>query len=225
MVDAIIISDIHLGADVCQAQALEKLLKKIQDQKIQTQRLVVNGDLFDCLNFNRLPKPHWEIIKCLRKLTEQIEVVWISGNHDGHYEKLSNLVGLNFTQQYCFKSDDQVILCLHGDRFDSFIQKHPFITACADFVYGIMQKLDRSHHLAVYAKRNSKTFLRNSERIRTEAVKYAKQIGANIVCTGHTHHAETTLVDSIWYGNSGCWTEKPCSYLTISNGAVHLNIA
>ena len=87
----------------------------------------------------------------------------------------------------------------------------------------MMQKLDRSHSLAVYAKKNSKTFLRNSERIRTEAVKYCKENGADIVCCGHTHFPETTLINGSWYGNSGCWTDKPCSYLTIMEGAVHLN--
>jgi len=92
MLDAIIISDIHLGSDVCQAEALDKFLKKID--KLQPQRLIVNGDLFDCLNFNKLPKHHWHILKDLRKLSKHTEVIWINGNHDGHYEYVSNLLGL-----------------------------------------------------------------------------------------------------------------------------------
>ncbi len=223
MFDAIIISDIHLGSDVCQAEALDKFLKKIQDDKIQTQRLIVNGDLFDCLNFNKLPKSHWHILKDLRKLSKKTEVIWINGNHDGHYEFVSNLLGLEFTQEFIFESADKKVICLHGDKFDSFIQKYPIITKFADCIYWLMQKLDRSYSLAVYAKKNSKTFLRNSERIRNEAVKYCKENGADIVCCGHTHFSETTLINGSWYGNSGCWTDKPCSYLTIMEGAVHLN--
>ena len=172
MLDAIIISDIHLGSDVCQAEALDKFLKKID--KLQPQRIIVNGDLFDCLNFNKLPKSHWHILKDLRKLSKKTEVIWLNGNHDGHYEYVSNLLGLEFFQEYTFESDDKKIICLHGDKFDSFIQKYPVITAMADGIYWLMQKLDRSHSLAVYAKKNSKTFLRNSDRIKNEAVKYAK---------------------------------------------------
>jgi UDP-2,3-diacylglucosamine pyrophosphatase LpxH len=97
------------------------------------------------------------------------------------------------------------------------------LTAFADGIYWLMQKIDRTHSLAVYAKKNSKTFLRNSDRIKKEAVKYAKENGADIILCGHTHFPETTLVDGIWYGNSGCWTDKQCSYLTVYQGAVHLN--
>ena len=79
MLDAIIISDIHLGSDVCQAEALDKFLKKID--KLQPQRIIVNGDLFDCLNFNKLPKHHWHILKDLRKLSKKTEVIWLNGNH------------------------------------------------------------------------------------------------------------------------------------------------
>ena len=223
MLDAIIISDIHLGSDVCQADALDKFLKKIQDDKIQTRRLIVNGDLFDCLNFNKLPKSHWHILKDLRKLSKKTEVIWINGNHDGHYEYVSNLIGLEFVQEYTFESDDKKVICLHGDKFDNFIQQYPMLTYFADGIYWLMQKIDKSHSLAVYAKKNSKTFLRNSDRIKKEAVKYAKENGADIICCGHTHFPETTLVDGIWYCNSGCWTDTPCSYLTIIEGAVHLN--
>lgn len=221
MLDAIIISDIHLGSDVCQAETLDKFLKKID--KLQPKRIIVNGDLFDCLNFNKLPRHHWHILKDLRKLAKHTEVIWINGNHDGHYEYVSNLIGLEFLQEYTFESEDKKVICLHGDKFDNFIQRYPMLTAFADGIYWLMQKIDRTHSLAVYAKKNSKTFLRNSDRIKKEAVKYAKENGADIVLCGHTHFPETTLVDGIWYGNSGCWTDKQCSYLTVYQGAVHLN--
>lgn len=225
MYDAIIISDIHLGSDVCQAEDLDKFLKKIQEEKIQTQRLIVNGDLFDCLNFNKLPKAHWQILKDLRKLSKKIEVIWINGNHDGHYEFIGNILGLEFTQQYIFESDDKKIICLHGDKFDNFIQKYPVLTKLADCVYWLMQKLDRTHNLAVYTKNNSKTFLRNSEIIRDHAVQYAKENGSDIVCCGHTHFPETTFIEKVWYANSGCWTDKNPTYLMVYQGAVNLNNA
>jgi UDP-2,3-diacylglucosamine pyrophosphatase LpxH len=223
MLDAVIISDVHLGSDVCQAEILDRFLKKMADGHFHTDRLIINGDLFDGLNFSRFPQSHWKILKDLRKLSKSIEVIWISGNHDGHYENVSQLLGIECVSEYVFSSAGNKVLCLHGDKFDSFIQSYPIITKLADFVYWAMQKLDASHTLAIYAKTNSKTFLRNSQRIRSRAVTYCKDSGASIVCCGHTHHAEASVHDSVWYANSGCWTEKCCSYLTVSNGAVDVN--
>lgn len=216
MIDAIIISDIHLGSDVCQADSLDKFLKKVE--KLKPKKLIINGDLFDCLNFNKLPKNHWQILKDLRKLSKDIEIIWINGNHDGHYEYVSNILGIEFSQEYTFESADKKIICLHGDKFDSFIQKYPLLTKIADLIYWAMQKIDTSHNLAVYAKKNSKTFLRNIQKIKNDAINYAKDKGADIILCGHTHYPEITSVDKIVYGNSGCWTDKNCSYLTIQEG-------
>lgn len=222
--DAVIISDVHLGSDVCQSHRLDCFLNKIMDRKIRTKRLVVNGDLFDSLDFRRLPKGHWKILKDLRSLSGDIETIWICGNHDGHYEAVGSLIGLDFSDEYEFETGGFMALCTHGHRYDTFIQSHPILTKAADSIYWLMQKIDNSHTLAIYAKQNSKTFLRNSRKIRSKAVEDASTRGCKIVCCGHTHQAETTLCDGIWYGNSGCWTDSKSSWLSVSEGALSLHI-
>ena len=47
MNDAIIISDIHLGSNVCQSKTLISFLEKIECGEIDTNQLIINGDLFD----------------------------------------------------------------------------------------------------------------------------------------------------------------------------------
>jgi len=218
MHDAIIISDIHLGSKLCEVEKLNKFL-----QKIKTNNLVINGDLFDNLDFRRLQKKHWNILKDLRSLSKNIDVTWIAGNHDGHHECIGNILGLNFVNEFIFESGDKKIFCTHGDRYDDFIQEFPILTRMADMAYWFIQKIDKTHTLAIYAKKNSKTFMRNAEIIKEKAIREAEQKKCNIVLCGHTHHAEIALDKNILYGNSGCWTEKTCSYISVSNGVTQLN--
>src|SRR5216110_1701086 len=54
--DCIVISDLHLGSDVCQAKLLEEFLIWAAEH---CRELVINGDIFDDLNFKRLTKRHF----------------------------------------------------------------------------------------------------------------------------------------------------------------------
>jgi UDP-2,3-diacylglucosamine pyrophosphatase LpxH len=214
MHDAICISDIHLGADNCQAKLLNEFLHHIPP----TKELIINGDLFDSIDFRRLRKHHWRILTSLRKLSEYVKLTWIRGNHDEAEEIISHLIGATVYDKYIVNSGDLRILFVHGDAFDKFISEHPFITTIADLCYIILQKIDPSCYFAKLAKRSSKTFLRCVTMVEEGACKQAKAELCNYVVTGHTHHPYIKLD----YANSGCWTEIPCSYITISEGEVNL---
>ena len=81
--DAIVISDIHLGSNVCQAKTLASFLSRIELGETDTDTLIINGDLFDSWDFRKLKKDHWKILSQIRKISDIIKVIWISGNHDG----------------------------------------------------------------------------------------------------------------------------------------------
>lgn len=223
MNDAIIVSDIHLGSDVCQSKKMSELLRLIEEEQIQTKEIIVNGDLFDSWDFRKLKGSHWKVLSRMRSLAKTKHIVWINGNHDGPAEIISHLIGVDFVEEYQLKSGDKNILILHGDVFDKFIAKYPVFTKLADKVYRFIQKIDKSFYLAKLAKKSSKTFLRCSEQIKLRAKTYGLKKGVDIVCCGHTHLVTEDKTDNIWYYNSGCWTETPCSYLTISNGEVIIN--
>src|SRR2546421_5908660 len=59
MLDAVIISDVHLGSANCQARALAELLDRIASGELPAARLILNGDVFDSIDFRRLNKTHW----------------------------------------------------------------------------------------------------------------------------------------------------------------------
>ncbi|MCS6851454.1 MAG: UDP-2,3-diacylglucosamine diphosphatase [Gemmataceae bacterium] len=221
MHDAIVISDIHLGSANSQAKRLVRFLEKIRDGELPTARLILNGDVFDSIDFRRLKKNHWRVLSMLRKLSDQIEIIWICGNHDGSAELVSHLLGVTVRDEYILESGGERILILHGHPFDDFIDAHPILTWVGDLIYGFLLWLDSTHTLARHAKKGSKTFLRCAEKIKQGARELARKRKCTAVCCGHTHHDDADYSD-LPYFNSGCWTELPTTYLTITNGVVRL---
>jgi UDP-2,3-diacylglucosamine pyrophosphatase LpxH len=214
MYDAIVISDLHLGSEVCTAKEIVRFLENIGE----TKRLILNGDVFDSHDFRRLKKSHWKVLSLIRKMADDIEIVWVAGNHDGPAEVVSHLLGVEVVEEYHFYSGGKKILFLHGDIFDDFINAHPVITWLADVIYYIFQKVDKNSDICRWVKRQSKIYLRCAEIIENKACEYARKMNAAVICCGHTHKAEAKDV----YYNSGCWTEKPGTYLTVKGGEVEL---
>ncbi|MDB5312290.1 MAG: UDP-2,3-diacylglucosamine diphosphatase [Gemmataceae bacterium] len=222
MLAAVVISDIHLGSDNCQAKQLVHFLEEMRHGAMAARRLILNGDVFDSIDFRRLKKQHWKVLSELRKLSDEMEITWINGNHDGPAEIVSHLLGVTCSDEIVIESGGRRILFLHGHRFDEFISRYPVVTWVADRVYNLLQRIDQSHHFAKMAKRKSKTFLRCARKIEHDAVRYAAKRGYDAVCCGHTHHAGANETGPVRYYNSGCWTEKPCHYLAVADGVVEV---
>lgn len=214
-----IISDVHLGSGNCEAKALCDFLDHIQDR---CDRLILNGDVFDSLDFRRLKKKHWHVLSLLRKISDKVETVWNCGNHDEPADIISHLLGIEVADEYSFESGLKKILVMHGHVFDEFLDNHPFLTWLSDIIYGFLQKIDNSHYIARLAKHSSKHYLRCSENIRIKATKYAEKKGFDVVCCGHSHNAAFDNSGVVWYANSGSWTERPCTYLEVVDGKIEV---
>jgi UDP-2,3-diacylglucosamine pyrophosphatase LpxH len=218
--DAIVVSDLHLGSDNCEAESLVRFLESIRSGERPTRRLILNGDVFDSIDFRRLKRRHWRVLSLVRKMSDEIEIIWINGNHDGPSDIVSHLLGVEVVDEYVVESSGRRILFLHGHRFDEFIEKHKITTWLADRIYRLLQKLDPSHGFARWAKRSSKMFLRCAAKIEIESKAYARAKACDAVCCGHTHVAVENAIGDVQYCNSGCWAEKPCHYLTVGAGTI-----
>lgn len=219
MLDAVIISDLHLGSRLCQAGPLSAFLDYVPTI---ASRLIMNGDVFDTADYRRLRPEHWRIIQQIRQLTRTMEVIWVAGNHDEPRQMvgLAEMCGLKIVPQYTMPTGDSTLLCLHGDYFDDFIRNHPTLTAIGDFLYNLATVMDRSHKLARWLKKASKEHLDCVKKVRKGACDYAGSCGFDLVACGHTHLAETVGQ----YANSGCWTEvNNCTWVSVLNGHLTLN--
>jgi UDP-2,3-diacylglucosamine pyrophosphatase LpxH len=223
MLDAVILSDIHLGSDNCQARSVVHLLERVASGDLPTARVILNGDVFDSIDFRRLSKHHWKVLSLIRKLSDHVDITWLCGNHDGSAEIVSHLLGVTVMDEFILESGPQRILVLHGHVFDDFLDSHPILTWLGDCVYGFLQWVDSSHYFAKLAKHRSKTFLRCAKKIEDRSIEHARRLDCSVVCCGHTHAAVAHEDGPISYYNSGCWTELPCTYLTVQAGVVRLH--
>jgi UDP-2,3-diacylglucosamine pyrophosphatase LpxH len=211
MVDLIVISDIHLGSQLCQAKLLNEFLKQIE-----TKKLIINGDLFDDINLKRLDKDAWHVLSRLRKLSKKMELIFVCGNHDSEAEHIAHLIGVEVVDECIELSGGKSILCIHGDKFDRFLGN--WFTYLADWIYNFIQRLNKEW--ARKLKMDSKVFLRCVEEIKKKALEYKKKKGVNLIFLGHSHHADED--NELRYYNSGSWVDNICTYLEINEGIVKL---
>lgn len=213
-VDTIIVSDIHLGSEVSRSkQLLDTLLH------YRYKQLILNGDVFDDLNFKRLSKSDWKFLSYIRKMSSHkshAHVIWVIGNHDGVAEVLSHLLGIEVLEEYLWSDNGKIYLALHGHQFDSFITENARLTDIASYLYLLLQKVDsQEQQLSRWVKRTSKKWLQLSESSADDAIEYARKCGAQAVFCGHTHIPLIKEKDGVLYCNSGCWTDRPSHFITI----------
>jgi len=220
-VETLIISDVHLGSAVSRAGELIEALKKFSFK-----RLILLGDIFDDLNFNRLQKSHWDFLAYVRDLSsspKNIEIVWVIGNHDYLLSNFSNFIGAKLSRTYLWKFGDKLCLAIHGHQFDSFLKENPIISAIATFLYITIQKFDtKSYRISRYLKRRSKGWLRLSDQVAKRAIIYGRLRRAKYVFCGHTHQSMSIENKGIRYFNSGCWTDVPSTLITLGKEGVVL---
>ena len=219
--DCLVISDLHLGSVVCQARLLEEFLVWASHN---TRELVINGDIFDDLNFKRLTKRHFACLKVIRRNSdrEDFRVVWVRGNHDGPADIVSHIVGVEILDEYIYRNGKIEVLILHGDQFDTFITEYKWLTEISCGAFYFIQKW-MPHRAARWIRRISKRWQRNSELIERRAADYARSKGiANVTC-GHTHLSLESTIDGVHYINSGTWIEPPpCPFVSVRGGDFRL---
>ncbi len=219
--DCLVISDLHLGSEVCQASLLESFLEWAVDR---TKELVINGDIFDDLNFKRLTRRHFACLRVIRRNSdrEDVRLVWMRGNHDGPADIISHIVGVEILDEYIYDNGQVRLLIIHGDQFDTVITRYGLLTEVACWLFYWVQKL-APHRTARWIRRISKKWQRNSELIQASAIEYARGKGCRYVTCGHTHLALVAEVDGIRYLNSGTWTEHPpCPFVAVKGDRVWL---
>jgi len=227
MYEAVCISDLHVGATNCRWERILEFLDYIQDK---TNKIIINGDLFDHTNQDAINNNQWRVLAQLRELAFQRKVVLIKGNHDlgiDNDELLKLYIPTIFRESYLLNVDDKRIYFHHGHIYDEFILKHPKLTKIADFAYKFLQRLDKNHKIASFVKRNIKAFMRNSEKIRDKSISLARKMGYDAVVTGHTHHVYSSMdvfnEKTLEYFNTGSWVDSKNYYLGIKpDGSIKL---
>ena len=227
MNELVIISDLHLASNVCRSDIVYEFL-----DSLETDHLILNGDVMDNLNFHRLTKSHWKILKKLRSLSKSMKITWIKGNHDtDKAEVIANLIGADFVNEYTIDVNGKKTLITHGDKFDFFMGGKQITAKVGDFFYKIIQCYDKwvknDYYFSSLVKSKSKVLIRCG-RVIENAITYAMHNNIDVIICGHTHLPDylTNSSGSVEYYNSGSWCNKDhdCHFITIENNEVKLNV-
>jgi UDP-2,3-diacylglucosamine pyrophosphatase LpxH len=224
--DTLILSDLHLGADMSRAREALRVL-----QHNQYRRLILLGDIFADLNFGRLKKEHWKFLGFIRKLSNpkrNVEVVWVEGNHDhGLTEIMSHLVGVRVYQEYQWEYRGLHHLAVHGHQFDGFVVNNVRVSyLVGTLLYLQLQKWDsKKKTLTRFLDRLNTRWLRLSPTVAKGALVYARHHKAARIFCGHTHVA-MHLSDSehgVDYFNCGAWIDARPTYITVGEEGVQIH--
>ncbi len=223
--DTLILSDLHLGADMSRAR---EALQVLQENKYR--RLILLGDIFADLNFGRLKKEHWKFLSFIRKLSNpkrHVEVVWVEGNHDhGLTEIMSHLVGVRVYQEYQWEYQGLRHLAVHGHQFDRFVVKNVRLHYWfGTLLYLQLQKWDtKNKALSRFVDRLGTRWQRLSEKVADGAIGHARHCQAARVFCGHTHAAmeQHDMEHGVDYFNCGAWIDAHPTYITIGEDGVNI---
>jgi UDP-2,3-diacylglucosamine pyrophosphatase LpxH len=218
----ILISDIHLGARNNRTDLLAGLLRTDFD------RLILNGDTVDSVNFRRFRACDWRIVEQLRCVAKERELVLLRGNHDGTtgdeagfgpLDALAELLDTQWHEEYILPVGSERYLVMHGDQFDRTLNLS-WVGDAADWFYRQTQRGSTS--VARFLKGRVKQWGGVVDCVQRGAIRYARQKGSDGVITGHTHFAHDEVIDGVHYLNTGCWVDWPCSYVLVQSGEARL---
>jgi UDP-2,3-diacylglucosamine pyrophosphatase LpxH len=224
--DTLILSDLHLGADMSRAREALRVLRENQYR-----RLILLGDIFADLNFGRLKKEHWKFLGFIRKLSNpkrKVEVVWVEGNHDhGLTEIMSHLVGVRVYQEYQWDYQGLRHLAIHGHQFDGFVLSNVRVSYfIGTLLYMQLQKWDsKKKTLTRFLDRLNTRWLRLSPKVASGALAHARYHQAARIFCGHTHAAmhKHDAEHGIDYYNCGAWIDARPTYITVSEEGVQIH--
>lgn len=225
-VEALFISDIHLGSKGSNANALLDTLRKYQPKQ-----LFIVGDFIDgwlLKKRHHWPQSHTNVIRKILSYSKNgTEVIYITGNHD---EFLRSYVPLEFgnikvTNEARFKG----WWVIHGDEFDGVVKMSRILAIGGSIGYEfaiwfdrklneIRRKLQlRPKSLSKWLKdsvKNAVTFITSFE----DQLQYqAEKRNCKGVICGHIH---TPIIKNN-YINCGDWIENN-SYIIYNNNKFQL---
>ena len=225
----LIVSDLHLGLP---ASRPRDLLATMEQWRFE--RLILLGDVFHDWSFRHLCADTWRLLAHIRRLSQQreAEIVWVLGNHDRHLAHLvAKLVGVETTESFRWQYRGRSFLAVHGDRFDSFISTYARTSALFSHAYAFAQRwLSRKGEWPKRLDRAHVGFSSLSRQVEQGACGYASAQGVDVIVCGHTHRAKRAVFDlagpsgsAIEYFNTGCWVDRPASFVTVGAGGIALN--
>jgi UDP-2,3-diacylglucosamine pyrophosphatase LpxH len=225
-IEALFLSDIHLGSKGSNAEDVLELLKQYQPQY-----LFLVGDIIDGWLLKRKfrwPQSHTNVIRKILSYSKNgTRVIYIPGNHDEFmrdYEE-TDLGNIEIHNEYIWNNT----LITHGDLYDGVI-KLKWLGVLGSIGYDIAIVVDRFLKKRLGFKRSLSKYLKTKVKkaitfivdFENELIRQAKIRDCNTVIAGHIHQPEDRTRSGVRYLNCGDWIENN-SYITYNKGKYNVN--
>ncbi len=183
------------------------LLEKLDKKDIKTTQLFLMGDMIDFISGESryFVQRNSDVINLINKLSNDMDIIYLEGNHDYNLEKLFPKVKVikRENQPLFAKFENKTISLAHGDNFINwkydlyckFIRNTIFLRFMnfIDINYFISKKIENA-----LVKKNICHKMKNFEQIVS---KRLKNYNTDIVIEGHYHQGNNYLIDEKEYIN------------------------
>ena len=218
-IQALFISDVHLGSKGSNAEQVLDVLKQYQPEY-----LFLVGDIIDGWLLKRKfrwPQSHTNVIRKIMSYSKNgTKVIYIPGNHDEFAREYLdiNFGNIEIHNEYIWNNT----YITHGDLYDGVV-KLKWLGVLGSVGYDLAISIDRKLKSFGY-KRSLSKFLKNSVKeavkfmtsFEQEIVRQGVKHNCDTVMCGHIHHPDDKIIDGIRYLNTGDFIENN-SYIIYNN--------
>ena len=210
-IEALFISDVHLGSKGSNAEQVLNVLKQYQPEYLFLVGDIVDGWLLK--RKFRWPQSHTNVIRKIMSYSKNgTKVIYLPGNHD---EFAREYLDLNFGNieihnEYIWNNT----YITHGDLYDGVVKlKWLGILGGIGYDFAIsidrrLKKLGYKRSLSKFLKDKVKEAVKFITSFEEEIVRQGIKHNCSTVMCGHIHHPENKLIGDVRYLNCGDWIEN-----------------
>jgi UDP-2,3-diacylglucosamine pyrophosphatase LpxH len=210
-IEALFISDVHLGSKGSNAEMVLDLLKKYQPEY-----LFLVGDIIDGWLLKRRfrwPQSHTNVLRKIMSYSKNgTKVIYIPGNHDEFLREYGEFSFGNIEVHNEYVWNNTFIT--HGDLYDGVV-KLKWLGVLGSIGYDMaisidrkLKKLGMKRSLSKFLKDKVKEAVKFITQFEVELTRQAKKHHCTSVICGHIHHPEDRDIDGVRYLNCGDWIEN-----------------
>jgi UDP-2,3-diacylglucosamine pyrophosphatase LpxH len=210
-IEALFISDVHLGSKGSNAEMVLDLLKQYQPEY-----LFLVGDIIDGWLLKRKfrwPQSHTNVLRKIMSYSKNgTKVIYIPGNHDDFLREYGEFSfgNIEIHNEYVWNNT----FITHGDLYDGVV-KLKWLGVLGSIGYDMaisidrkLKKLGMKRSLSKFLKDKVKEAVKFITQFEVELTRQAKKHHCTSVICGHIHHPEDRDIDGVRYLNCGDWIEN-----------------
>jgi len=210
-VQALFISDVHLGSKGSNAEQVLTVLKQYQPEY-----LFLVGDIIDGWLLKRKfrwPQSHTNVLRKILSYSKNgTRVIYIPGNHDEFMREYLDLSfgNIEIHNEYIWNNT----YITHGDLYDGVV-KLKWLGILGSIGYDMAISIDRTlkswgykRSLSKFLKDKVKEAVKFMTSFEQEIIRQGVKHNCDTVMCGHIHHPDDKVIDGIRYLNCGDWIEN-----------------